>query len=722
MKIIKRLLLTLVAVAVVFVAALVFVANTIDPNDYKEQIRQAVKQATGRALSIDGNIELTLFPIVKLELEQVALDNPAGFEGRFAEAEYIFAQLDLLPLLQRRLEIGKVTLRKPQLTLHTRRDGGANWHDLTVAQSQTSGDASALLTSFSLAGLSVEDALIVWHDARKQEQLRVEGVALTASALASGQPLDLTFSGTLNDQKRQFVAALSFDAVVLIAQRQAWIKKLASEIEWHGGKHPLHARIRAEAELDLAADQAVIKSLSMNSEAMSLQGDARITGLSGQPHLGFALNGEHLEPRTIANALGVPARHLPAQAALDIDAEINLATDSAEIKQLRIASADAQIQGSGTVTGLLADTTGINAKFNSNTFNLAKLAAALELPLPKTARPDAFNTFSLTGDFNAETSGNKAHATIRSGQLTLGDNRLEIHGEAAWLPTLRIALDGRSERLDLGGYLPPEDGEQTPRSIPIDNLHARLSMTADKLGISVPTARIFGGRFTGNLTRVADKDTPTWRAGGTLDQAGIRQILTAFSGKEKPQLSGSGDLTYQLSANGDSTEAIIGSLSGSAQLALEKGTLNNKKLAHSIERITALFEQRSPRKNGGKLVFKRVEASFSVNKGIVDNRDLEVDTPLLHARGSGRLDLVRSRIEYLLNVGLSGKKPEHRIYIPLRIGGTLDDPDYSPDLKEALRTQAERRLKDRITREQNRLNEKATDAFKDILKDLKLPF
>src|SRR3569623_1690704 len=60
-------------------AAALFIVLTFDPNKYKAEIAAAVSQATGRELTISGDIRLTLFPWLGVELGAMELSNAPGF-------------------------------------------------------------------------------------------------------------------------------------------------------------------------------------------------------------------------------------------------------------------------------------------------------------------------------------------------------------------------------------------------------------------------------------------------------------------------------------------------------------------------------------------------------------------------------------------------------------------------------------------------------------------
>ena len=86
-----------IAGGLVFLAivAVAIVAATFDPNQYKPQIVDLVKQRTGRTLTMDGRIGLTFFPKIGAEVEKVALSEPKGTKifARVEEARVALALL-----------------------------------------------------------------------------------------------------------------------------------------------------------------------------------------------------------------------------------------------------------------------------------------------------------------------------------------------------------------------------------------------------------------------------------------------------------------------------------------------------------------------------------------------------------------------------------------------------------------------------------------------------
>ena len=79
MKALLKIVAAAAALVVVLVlAAVVFVPLIFDPNDHKDEIAALAKERMGRDLTIQGDIGLTVFPWVGIELGVVELGNAPG--------------------------------------------------------------------------------------------------------------------------------------------------------------------------------------------------------------------------------------------------------------------------------------------------------------------------------------------------------------------------------------------------------------------------------------------------------------------------------------------------------------------------------------------------------------------------------------------------------------------------------------------------------------------
>jgi AsmA protein len=91
----------IIGLATVIVA---YVTATFNPNDYKAEIIQMVKERTQRTLSIGGDIRLSFYPRIGAEVGRVSLSEVKG-DSEFTSVESAHVSLALIPLLSKHLVV-----------------------------------------------------------------------------------------------------------------------------------------------------------------------------------------------------------------------------------------------------------------------------------------------------------------------------------------------------------------------------------------------------------------------------------------------------------------------------------------------------------------------------------------------------------------------------------------------------------------------------------------
>ena len=126
-----RLSTILKALAVLIVAVIVgaiIVVMNIDFNQYKDLIAEKVKEATGRSLVIDGDIKLELSLSPSLAVDGVKFENaPWGSRPQMATVDKFSAQVALLPLLTKTVEVNYVLLSGADILIERDAKGRANF-------------------------------------------------------------------------------------------------------------------------------------------------------------------------------------------------------------------------------------------------------------------------------------------------------------------------------------------------------------------------------------------------------------------------------------------------------------------------------------------------------------------------------------------------------------------------------------------------------------------
>jgi AsmA protein len=201
-KTLKILAIILGSLVILLIVGVVILTVVFNPNQYKPQIIEAVKEKTGRELKIEKNIGWSFFPSLGIEAGGLALSNAPGFgKEPFAKIDAAGVGVELLPLLRGRIAVDKVYLHGLALNLAKNAAGRTNWDDLVTPSKQPAkqpakpaaakSEGANALGALSVGRLEVKDANVTWRDEAAGSTLAVKHLELTSGRFASGKPMDL---------------------------------------------------------------------------------------------------------------------------------------------------------------------------------------------------------------------------------------------------------------------------------------------------------------------------------------------------------------------------------------------------------------------------------------------------------------------------------------------------------------------------------------------------
>jgi AsmA protein len=191
------------------------------------------------------------------------------------------------------------------------------------------------------------------------------------------------------------------------------------------------------------------------------------------------------------------------------------------------------------------------------------------------------------------------------------------------------------------------------------------------------TAKLYGGRSKGILTLDARERVPSLQLDQQLTHVSIAPLLADL--QLYKNLSGTGDVTLRVSARGAETAAVTKSLDGWAAIALRDGRIEGADFLKLITEARAVAGRIRGRNApaepapGGQTAFAGLSASATIEDGVARSTDLVLDSPSLHATGSGALDLGRERIDYVLR---ASSPQAGNVEIPIAITGLFAAPSY----------------------------------------------
>jgi uncharacterized protein involved in outer membrane biogenesis len=281
MKALRIILAVLGGAILLFVIVAIILVARFDPNDYKDEITAYVQERTGRTLTIDENIELSLFPWFAVETGGVTLsDDPAFGDRNFLTIDELSARVRVWPLLRRHVEIGRVILDGVELNLGFDAGGKGNWSSLLRTSATRTPEAEPSTPpdrpsweQLAVEGIELRNARILWHEPNDEVRYIVRDLELRSGPIHDNDPVEFGLRLTLRDVPSQATADIELEST-------ASIEPAPSLGDTRAAVNIFDARQQARASVMLTLDSG-----NYDNGRVSL-GPAEITASLHEPPVG----------------------------------------------------------------------------------------------------------------------------------------------------------------------------------------------------------------------------------------------------------------------------------------------------------------------------------------------------------------------------------------------------------------------------------------------------
>jgi uncharacterized protein involved in outer membrane biogenesis len=193
----RRALIWLFSVfGIIVIAAAIFI-STLDQNKAKQYISAAVNTATGRQLSINGDLKLDLGWISRVSASQIQFENARWSKHpQMVEVRLFDVEIDLWQLVSEfRLVFPSVTISQPKVILEKNAEGSANW-EFRAAPAVTEPVVPEKRTEFPvIEKLIIKDGTFLFDDQETNNRLELK-LTLAEAAGFLEQPVKLKAEGT----------------------------------------------------------------------------------------------------------------------------------------------------------------------------------------------------------------------------------------------------------------------------------------------------------------------------------------------------------------------------------------------------------------------------------------------------------------------------------------------------------------------------------------------
>lgn len=236
----KRILIGLVVLVVVAVVGLAIFLLTFDPNAYKYKLEELVHERYQRTLTIDGEIELSLFPRIGLYVQGVSLSEPNSTDT-FASIESTRLAVAVWPLLSNSFVVDHVAISGLKARVVRDKQGQFNFSNLvggtqpvtdapsnpaealvgaaqTAAQAITSGNLPPTRNNMQIdiAGLDLKDGEVQLQDEITGMAVAVTRINANTGRVTFNQPFDVRMTARVEGGYPRVDANLTGQALLTL--------------------------------------------------------------------------------------------------------------------------------------------------------------------------------------------------------------------------------------------------------------------------------------------------------------------------------------------------------------------------------------------------------------------------------------------------------------------------------------------------------------------------
>ncbi|MDX2307035.1 MAG: AsmA family protein [Hyphomicrobium sp.] len=233
-------------------------------------------------------------------------------------------------------------------------------------------------------------------------------------------------------------------------------------------------------------------------------------------------------------------------------------------------------------------------------------------------------------------------------------------------------------------------GRLVYKKIKVGQSNVSVGLKSSVLKTSFDDVALYGGKGKGIIS--VDATAPkTPKVATNLDFNGVQALPFLKDAADLDWLDGKSRVAVDVKGQGGTQRQIMDALAGTAQMNFTDGAIvgiNIPAMIRSAGQGNLGGAKNAPTE---KTDFSSLTSNWKVAGGVAQNNDLQLLSPLLRVTGSGKVELGKRRVDYLLKpkvvaslTGQGGQTGLEGLEIPLKVEGPWEKPSFVPDFKSIL--------------------------------------
>lgn len=526
----------------------VYFALTFNPNDYKQQIIDLVKEKKERTLTIEGDIKLSFWPKIGADLGKIAISEHKG-SAEFASVNSAKVALAVLPLLRKELVVDTVYVDGAKANIVKYKDGTTNFDDLLSKDEEESTQIK-----FDVQGVKVTNSAVQYTDEGTGASYAINQFNLTSGRIALAEPMDIATDFKVNANQPAVAANVKVKGVFLVDPETKHFKVSGLDTlitgDMFNGKN---VEVKASGDVDAKPEKLEFLVDSLKLAATGDFDGAKQTVELNAPALSI------LKDEVSTKKITVNVTQKKADADLTLNMVLADMKGSPKALQSSGISGDLNMtQGKRVVTGQFLSP--FQGNIEALIFDIPKLVGKLNIQdpsLPNGAIQGSFNlgahadikqekadsTFNLNVA-DTKLNGNVAVTSFKTPhiQFNLNADKINLNqllGKASAAPAPASKKSASKQPTDLSALKTLHlDGKLNIGSIIYDpyrvtGLNVGIKADGQKLALTGLDVKVDDSRIKGNFA-ISQFNKPLYTFDIDIDQVDLDRYVSASTSDAKP--------------------------------------------------------------------------------------------------------------------------------------------------------------------------------------------
>ncbi len=685
-KLLKLMGYLLLILIIVVLSSALLLKHLVKSTQLLSHLQQSISARTGLQVELKGQVSLSYWPILALKFHQIQIDNSPQFidSSPLLKINKLTLHIRLLPLFLGQLRFSQLTLQHPTLNLLTLPSGNNNWRYLSnppaikkpipvnlpsnnvvnTAKAANQSSSANLQDTLWITAIDIKQGQINWNNQQTQQLSVIKHINLNARYRFNQHlfPIILSFQWQHLKPRMGMSVQAQGDGMLDLQTHAIGLKSfiIIGKISHFINPTTQAMPLKLQGQLLLNPSTQLLKLNDFSLQLANLKATGNLIGshLQNAPLFKGKLQIQPFNLRQWLQAVKLSPGLSNPQALSKFSAQFNFLTSPkfTKLSALKFTLDNTNGYGNINITNFTQLNTTFDLHLNQlNMNNYASSSSNVKL---------ASNCFFIPCAY----------------ALTINNNH--------WLNWLgQQRFDGS---LDINRL--------SWQKLQANNVQLKTLAKHNLVTVSPINADFYQGKLNGAMTFDLSGTQPAIKSTITLKGMQLSQLLNAIRGSS--HISAITNLSAHLSTKGFNKTAWLASLNGSGEITMSQGEIYGLKSVDNVRQKLAQLQNKSaPSESNAR--FSKLQASFNIASGILQNNDLSISNHKTHISGKGKINLNNGLMKYQIIATIQhDSNPKNAWVLPIAINGPILHPEFTPNYialgKILLQTDLQKQINDKL--------------------------